>query len=148
MRLAIQGSSDGTYVWASRYTCIQKREAQSVKLNWKLRNLAAASLAIVVVGTGVAAAAKLSPADAVATRRSNFRDLGASFKVITDELKKAEPDKPTIERAAMEVHDFGKIQGGLFEKGTGKDSEAPTRAKDEIWADPKAFAAQQAAFAA
>lgn len=79
-------------------------------------------------------------ADAVQSRQSNYREMGAAFKSIQDALKRDAPLDATLVRAAKEVDSYARQQQYLFEPGTGPESGVKTAAKREIWEQPEEFA--------
>lgn len=96
--------------------------------------------------SSVVADEDLDPMRVIEARQSALRDIGAAFKAITDELKKAAPSVPSIRQHARQIEDFSKHQDAWFPEGTGPDSDVITAAKAEIWQQPAQFKAAQTAF--
>ena len=104
----------------------------------------AAGLAI--VGGSVSAAeqkakAPTTPrAKAAYTRQENFKQQGAVFKAIRDELKKDAPNMALISTSAVKLKNSADALPTWFPKGSGPESKYATDAKPEIWSDPVKFA--------
>jgi cytochrome c556 len=107
---------------------------------------AAAALAASVAAGGVALAHDVGPvpntpgAHAAAARHQNFKQLGAAFKAIMDELKKSSPDKAVLSANAAKMNTLAAQEPSWFPKGSGPESGVKTDAKPQIWSDPKGFA--------
>ncbi len=106
-----------------------------------------ARLAITVFSL-LAAAGPLfaAPADNVRSRIANFRELGASFKTVNDSLRAPEPQTFLIQIAARQIVNYSREMPGWFPAGSGPESGAKTKAKDEIWSQTAKFKAAQVAF--
>lgn len=102
-------------------------------------------LGICAVGH-VAADEELDPQPIIEGRQSALRDIGAAFKGITDELKKAAPSLPSIRQHARQIDDLARYQYRWFPAGTGPESDVETAARPQIWKQPAEFKAAQAAF--
>lgn len=108
------------------------------------RTLAAAmALSVAAAGLAGAALAQTAAEKAVTARQAGYKQMGASFKTINDELKKDAPDMAAIAAAATKMRDLSAAAPSWFPKGSGAESGAKTRAKAEIWADAAGFAAAQ-----
>jgi cytochrome c556 len=109
---------------------------------------AAAALA---VGLGVAAGGALAhehmappkgPMQKAAfTRHENFKQQGAAFKAILDELKKGDPDKTLIAANAAKLKGLASQLPTWFVKGSGPESGYKTDAKPVVWSDAAGFEA-------
>lgn len=86
-------------------------------------------------------------ADPVKSRIEAYRELGASFKNVNDELRKPEPSAYLIQLAARQISQTAKAQYGFFPAGSGPKAGVKTWAKPEIWAQPAKFRAAQDVFA-
>lgn len=103
------------------------------------------------VGLGVAAGGALAhehleppkgPMQKAAfTRHENFKQQGAAFKAILDELKKGDPDKAVIAGNATKLKGLAGQLPTWFPKGSGAESGYKTDAKPEVWADAAGFSA-------
>jgi cytochrome c556 len=89
--------------------------------------------AIVAAGVTATAAWAATPAETIAARQNNFKQMGRAFKGINDELKKDAPDiavlrtnAGTLAQAAPRVH-------GGFPRGTGPEAGVKTAALPIIW---------------
>ena len=103
-------------------------------------------LMMVVAGTVLAAGAafaQLAPKDAVAARVNGYRETGAAFKTINDQLKSDAPLKIMLRLSAKRIVQTSHEQYGWFPPGSGAEAGAKTKAKPQIWADPAAFKAAQ-----
>lgn len=103
------------------------------------------------VGLGVAAGGALAhehmappkgPMQKAAfTRHENFKQQGATFKAIVDELKKGDPNKTLIATNATKLKGYASQLPTWFPKGSGPESGYETDAKAEAWSDAAGFAA-------
>jgi cytochrome c556 len=80
-------------------------------------------------------------AKAAYMRHQNFKQQGAAFKAILDELKKDSPDKAAIATNASKLKGLAAALPTWFPKGSGSESGFKTDAKGEVWSDPAGFAA-------
>jgi cytochrome c556 len=74
-------------------------------------------------------------------RHQNFKQQGAAFKAINDELKKDNPDKALIATNAAKLKALTTQLPSWFPKGSGPESRFKTDAKPEVWTDAAGFAA-------
>ena len=105
----------------------------------------------VVGGMLVGFAAVPSPAaapDIVKARLAGYRELGAAFKNVNDELRSGTPQAYVLQLSARQIRDAAKAQYGWFPRGTGPQPGLKTAAKPEIWTRAPAFKAAQDAYAA
>src|SRR5436305_1173064 len=68
-------------------------------------------------------------------RHNNFKQQGAAFKAINDELKKDSPDVPAISASATKLSTLANQLPSWFPKGSGPESATKTDAKAEVWTD-------------
>jgi cytochrome c556 len=100
---------------------------------------------VMAVATGVALAAasgalaQLKPKDAVAARVSGYRETGAAFKTINDQLKSATPVKIMLRVSAKRIVQTAHEQYGWFPAGSGPEAGVKTKAKPVIWTDAAGF---------
>ena len=106
----------------------------------------AAVAALVLAAPLLVSAADPVP-KAIGARIEAYRELGASFKNVNDELRKPEPSAYLIQLAARQISQTAKAQYGLFPAGSGPGAGVKTWAKPEIWAQPARFRAAQDGFA-
>lgn len=98
---------------------------------------------------GLAGAPPLAAtADIVKSRIGGYRELGAAFKNVNDELKSGTPQVYIIQLSARQIRDTAKAQYGFFPAGSGPQPGVKTAAKPQIWARAAEFKAAQDAFAA
>lgn len=100
----------------------------------------AAGLALTMAG---AAYAQLAPKDAVAARVNGYRETGAAFKTINDQLKTETPAKIMLRLSAKRIVQTSHEQYGWFPQGSGAEAGVKTKAKPAIWSDPAGFKAAQ-----
>ncbi|MET0660587.1 MAG: cytochrome c [Steroidobacteraceae bacterium] len=101
---------------------------------------------IVALSAPIAIAASAAE-NAIKARHDHYHELGDAFKVIRDELRASSPNWDRIKPAAQAVKEASVDQGKWFPTGSGPESGLKTRAKAEVWSDPKGFEAAQLAFA-
>jgi cytochrome c556 len=80
-------------------------------------------------------------AKAAYMRHQDFKQQGAAFKAIVDELKKDNPDKALLAANATKLKALASVLPTWFPKGSGVESGFKTDAKGEVWSDPAGFAA-------
>lgn len=102
---------------------------------------------LAIVGSAVQAHEHMGPmpttpaGKAVYKRHENFKQQGAAFKAIRDELKKDAPNMALISTNAAKLKSSADALPTWFPKGSGPESKYETDAKPEIWSDPVKFAA-------
>jgi cytochrome c556 len=111
----------------------------------RLRNLTIAVLAVAIATPVIAA---ITPADAVRTRVSGLRELGAAFKSVNDALRSPTPQTMLIQISARQISGAARDQYNWFPAGSGPQTGVKTAAKPEIWAQSARFKQAQDAFAA
>ncbi|MCE7796233.1 cytochrome c [Sphingobium sufflavum] len=107
------------------------------------RRFAIPALALAALAAPVAAA----PGDVVKTRIAGFRELGAAFKNVNDELKGSAPQTYVMQLSARQIRDFARQQYSWFPQGSGPQAGVKTAAKPDIWAKGAEFKAAQDNFA-
>lgn len=110
--------------------------------------LAAGAVALLVSGCGQQAADETAASDApvppaVAERQEGFKALGASFKIINDQLKTDAPDMAQIVPAAERMNALASQIPTWFPAGTGPEDGVKTDALATVWSDPDGFSAAQ-----
>jgi cytochrome c556 len=99
-----------------------------------LLSLSAAALAVV----SVAAHAQFAkPEDAIRYRQSAYVIMGNQMGRIAAQLKSDKPDLAQIQRSAGIVDFVSQLPGEGYVPGSEKGGNPPTRAKAEIFTDPK-----------
>ena len=111
-------------------------------------SLAAAAAALGLAASALAASPQMNATDSIRARQTHYKEIGASFKTIRDELAKPAVDKAKVQEAAAKLAAFAPQITGWFPKGTGSEAGLKTAAKAEIWSDPKGFGEQAEAFVA
>lgn len=98
------------------------------------------------LSAGGAAYAQLAPKDAVAARVNGYRETGAAFKTINDQLKTDTPAKVMLRLSAKRIVQTSREQYGWFPPGAGPEAGVKTKAKAAIWSDAAGFKAAQDRF--
>jgi len=96
--------------------------------------LSAAALAAVSVG---AYAQFNKPEDAIRYRQSAYVIMNAQMSKIAAQLRSDKPDVSQIQRSAGIVDFVSQLPGEGFVPGSEKGGNPPTRAKPEVFTDPK-----------
>ncbi len=96
--------------------------------------LLAGSLALAVP---VAASAP----DTIKSRQDNFKSMGRSMKMISDEVRKSKPDFAVIRREAARLERASGRIPRLFPAGTGPEAGVTTEALPVIWTNAAGFRA-------
>ena len=87
-------------------------------------------------------------ADIVKSRIAGYREIGAAFKAINDQLRSGTPQPYLLQVSAREIANGTREQYRWFPAGSGPKPGVKTRAKPAIWAQPVKFKALQDNFAA
>ena len=94
------------------------------------------SLAKILVGGAVVVATcaiAAKPADTIAARQANYKQIGKAMKGIGDELKKPEPSVPVIQASAKTIVGMAPHVLKWFPKGSGPESGIKTSALPVVW---------------
>ena len=102
-------------------------------------------IAVIALGTGPVLAA--GAADLVRARVNGFRELGASFKSVNDELRGGKPQPIMLQLAVRQIRTVATQQYAWFPAGSGPQAGVKTKARPEIWTKAPAFKAAQDAYA-
>jgi cytochrome c556 len=105
-----------------------------------------AKLAAVVAGLlccGIAAYAA-APADTIAARQANFKQMGKGMKAISEQLKAPAPASDAIKAGAAAIDQAAGKVAGYFPAGTGPASGVKTSALPAIWEKNDEFKADAA----
>lgn len=106
--------------------------------------MVAAGAILAVAGS---AYAQLNPKDAVGGRVNGYRETGAAFKTINDQLKSGAPLKVMLRASARTIGATARDQYNWFPAGSGAETGLKTKAKAVIWSDAAGFRAAQERFA-
>ena len=85
--------------------------------------------AVVVATCAIAA----KPADTIAARQANYKQIGKAMKGIGDELKKPEPSVPVIQASAKTIAGLAPHVLKWFPKGSGPEAGVKTGALPAVW---------------
>ena len=105
--------------------------------------LATAGLCLALAG---AAYAQFSPKEAVGVRVNGYRETGAAFKTLNDQLKSDTPIKIMLRTSARRIVQTSHDQYGWFPAGSGPEAGEKTKAKPVIWSDAAGFKTAQDRF--
>jgi cytochrome c556 len=75
-----------------------------------------------------------------------MKDLGASFKIVRDQLKQSSPDMAAIKLASENIRKSAEAMSTWFPTGSGTESGVKTGAKPEIWNDAATFDSKRSNF--
>ncbi|HEX7821672.1 MAG TPA: cytochrome c [Sphingobium sp.] len=101
---------------------------------------------LALTGTAATAAAALTAQQAVDMRKNRYRELGAAFKTINDQVKSGTLVKVMLRSSARIVTGVARDQYQFFPAGSGPAASLSTKAKAIIWSDPAGFKQAQANF--
>ncbi|MDP1618768.1 cytochrome c [Phenylobacterium sp.] len=90
--------------------------------------------------SGAAVAQGGAAEKAVSARQAGFKQIGASFKAVNDELKRGKPDMAAVATAANRLKTHAGQVPTWFPRGSGVESGAKTAARAEVWSDAAGFA--------
>lgn len=94
--------------------------------------------AVLALTAGGAVAATV--AETIAARQAGYKQMGAAFKGLNDELKAGSPDKAKLVAHAKTMHTQALRVPGWFPKGSGPEAGVKTKAKAQIWSESAKFA--------
>jgi cytochrome c556 len=103
------------------------------------KTLIAAMLAGAVAASAASIAIAATPAETVATRQNNFKQIGRAQKAISDELKKPSPDVAVIRASTQALAGLAPNVNRWFPRGSGAESGAKTGALPAIWQQTPRF---------
>jgi cytochrome c556 len=110
-----------------------------MSLSFRFRAATGAVVFFCVASIGVVSAAP-RVSDIIKSRQEKLRDMGASLKGISDELKKRNPDWDAIILPSAEaLHSRGSYLLNWFPKGSGPETGLKTYALPGIWQKPDDF---------
>ncbi len=98
-------------------------------MNWSNFSQILVGGSIVIATCAIAA----TPAEKVAVREANYKQVGKAMKGIGDELKKAEPSVPLIQTNAKIIVGLAPHVLKWFPKGSGPEAGVKTGALPVIW---------------
>jgi cytochrome c556 len=103
-----------------------------------MRNLILSAVVAAAALSAVPAYAQFAkPEDAIKYRQSAYTVMGAQMGRIFTELKSPKPDVAAIQRSANIVDFVSQLPGEGYVPGSEKGGNPPTRAKPEVFTDPK-----------
>lgn len=80
---------------------------------------------------------------AIEIRIAGYKDMGAAFKAINDELKAGHPESTTVKFSAKALQSLARDSKFWFKENSGQGSGFDTNAKDSIWASFDEFKSLQ-----
>jgi len=99
-----------------------------------------ASLAIAGAVTMAAAQTRFAPAaETIRMRQANYKQMGGAVKGVNDQLAGDAPAIAEIRRHSATIARHARNVLTWFPHGTGAEAGVRTRAKPEIWSDPRGF---------
>ncbi len=99
-----------------------------------------AALAIAGAVTVAAAQTRAVPAaETIRMRQANYKQMGAAFRGLNEQLRSDAPNIADIRRHAATIRGHAGRVLTWFPHGTGAEAGVRTRAKPEIWSDPRGF---------
>lgn len=87
-----------------------------------------------------------TPGEIIKMRIEAYRETGASFKNINDQLRRDAPPKILLRHAARQIVKTSHNQYDWFPKGTGPEAGVKTGARPAIWSDQETFRTAQGRF--
>lgn len=102
--------------------------------NWKI-----GATGLAAVWAFAAVAATPAQQSAVSARKANYKEIGATFKAINDEIRSGSPDMNTVRPLARTLAARASRSAQHFVPGSGPSSGLPTRAKALIWTEQANF---------
>lgn len=106
--------------------------------------ISSAAVAVAVVLTsgllGAVAIAQTPAGKAVESRQAGFKQIGAAFKTVNDQLRGNNPDWSRLTPAAERLGAHAQQLPTWFPKGSGAEAGVKTAARPEIWTDAAGFA--------
>lgn len=97
---------------------------------------------IAVFGAVTMAAAQnraVPAAETIRMRQANYKQMGGAVKGINDQLQASAPAVPEIRRHSATLVGHARQVLNWFPRGSGPEAGVRTRAKPEIWSDPRGF---------
>lgn len=92
----------------------------------------------------VAEDAAAAPADPIKAREANFKEMGKNLKIVSDELKRDQPDIAVIQAGTARLNELAPQVKDWFPEGSGPAPGVETEAKANIWTDRAGFEAKHA----
>lgn len=117
----------------------------TVTLRSPTRIVAAAVLAVGVLGAGIAAAQ--DPGAVIETRKAGLKQAGGAMKAVSEWVKDGNGTPDDVQKAAATLMQVAGAMPNWFPAGTGV-GVGKSEAKPEIWKNPADFQAKIAAFQA
>ena len=109
----------------------------------RLKMIALACAALAVAGVALAS---YTPGEAAKLRIERYRDTGAAFKSVNDQLKSGTLIKVMLRASAKTISASARDQFNWFPPGSGPEAGVKTKAKPEIWSEADKFREAQLRF--
>lgn len=88
---------------------------------------------LLTIGTACTAAWAATPAQTIAARQANFKEIGKAFKALRDEVAKDAPSQAALRTNAAVLANSAARIPGLFPPGTGPSPTNKTKALPTVW---------------
>lgn len=107
-----------------------------------MRQVALLGIAVFgLVGIAVAQTPARTPAQLIQNRQAGYKQIGAAFRGVQEQVRAGEPSLPTLRQHAATLARLAPQVSGWFPHGTGPEAGVRTRALPAIWANQTAFRA-------
>lgn len=94
-----------------------------------------------IVGVAIAQTPARTPAQLIENRQAGYKQIGAAFRGVLEQVRASEPNLATIRRHSATIARLAPQVSGWFPRGTGPEAGVRTRAKAEIWTNTGDFRA-------
>lgn len=95
--------------------------------------------ALGLVGVAIAQTPARTPAQLIQNRQAGYKQIGAAFRGVQEQVRASEPNLPTIRQHAATLARLTPHVSGWFPAGTGPEAGVRTRALPAIWTNQAAF---------
>lgn len=92
-----------------------------------------------LIGVAVAQTPARTPAQLIRNRQAGYKQIGAAFRGVQEQVRASEPSLPTLRQHAATLARLAPQVSGWFPAGTGSEAGVRTRALPAIWTNGPAF---------
>ena len=103
------------------------------------RVILAGAAVLGLVGVAVAQTPARTPAQLVQNRQAGYKQIGAAFRGVQEQVRASEPSLPALRQHAAALARLAPQVSGWFPAGTGPEAGVRTRALPVIWSNGQAF---------